>query len=68
MCIEHSLCYWRLHVRCFYGLCLCLILALLLVRTLTYKSLLAKFYQESLKYRLLGSEGDIGSWGHEYVR
>lgn len=24
--------------------------------------------QESLKYRLLGSEGDIGSWGHEYVR
>ncbi|XP_022848513.1 26S proteasome non-ATPase regulatory subunit 2 homolog A-like [Olea europaea var. sylvestris] len=22
----------------------------------------------SLKYRLLGSEGDIGSWGHEYVR
>lgn len=26
------------------------------------------FIQESLKYRLLGSEGDIGSWGHEYVR
>jgi hypothetical protein len=25
-------------------------------------------FQESLKYRLLGSEGDIGSWGHEYVR
>ncbi|KAM0935489.1 putative armadillo-like helical, 26S proteasome non-ATPase regulatory subunit RPN1 [Dioscorea sansibarensis] len=24
--------------------------------------------RESLKYRLLGSEGDIGSWGHEYVR
>lgn len=24
--------------------------------------------QESLKFRLLGSEGDIGSWGHEYVR
>ncbi|XVE49971.1 hypothetical protein DITRI_Ditri01bG0124500 [Diplodiscus trichospermus] len=24
--------------------------------------------QESLKYRLLGPEGDIGSWGHEYVR
>lgn len=24
--------------------------------------------QESLKYRLIGSEGDIGSWGHEYVR
>ncbi|KAK2976945.1 hypothetical protein RJ640_028748 [Escallonia rubra] len=24
--------------------------------------------QDSLKYRLLGSEGDIGSWGHEYVR
>ncbi|GFY99022.1 26S proteasome regulatory subunit S2 1A [Actinidia rufa] len=23
---------------------------------------------DSLKYRLLGSEGDIGSWGHEYVR
>ncbi|KAI4333922.1 hypothetical protein L6164_018673 [Bauhinia variegata] len=23
---------------------------------------------ESLKYRLLGSDGDIGSWGHEYVR
>jgi hypothetical protein len=25
-------------------------------------------FQESLKYRLLGSEGDIGSWEHEYVR
>ncbi|GFY99028.1 26S proteasome regulatory subunit S2 1A [Actinidia rufa] len=24
--------------------------------------------RDSLKYRLLGSEGDIGSWGHEYVR
>ncbi|XP_042512291.1 26S proteasome non-ATPase regulatory subunit 2 homolog A-like isoform X2 [Macadamia integrifolia] len=24
--------------------------------------------QECLKYRLLGSNGDIGSWGHEYVR
>ncbi|KAF2284106.1 hypothetical protein GH714_019070 [Hevea brasiliensis] len=24
--------------------------------------------RESLKYRLLGLEGDIGSWGHEYVR
>lgn len=24
--------------------------------------------RESLKYRLLGTEGDIGSWGHEYVR
>lgn len=24
--------------------------------------------RESLKYRLQGSEGDIGSWGHEYVR
>ncbi|CAL5391543.1 unnamed protein product [Camellia sinensis] len=24
--------------------------------------------RESLKYRLLGSEGDIVSWGHEYVR
>ncbi|XP_051126136.1 26S proteasome non-ATPase regulatory subunit 2 homolog A-like isoform X7 [Andrographis paniculata] len=24
--------------------------------------------RESLKYRLKGSEGDIGSWGHEYVR
>ena len=35
---------------------------------LTYKSLLVKLSQESLKYRLLGSEGDIGSWGHEYVR
>nr|GMD29994.1 26S proteasome non-ATPase regulatory subunit 2 homolog A-like [Ipomoea batatas] len=23
--------------------------------------------RESLKYRLLGSYGDIGSWGHEYV-
>ncbi|GKB98489.1 26S proteasome non-ATPase regulatory subunit 2 homolog A-like protein, partial [Tanacetum coccineum] len=22
---------------------------------------------ESLKYRMLGSKGDIGSWGHEYV-
>ncbi|CAN8273556.1 unnamed protein product [Cochlearia groenlandica] len=24
--------------------------------------------RESLGYRLTGSEGDIGSWGHEYVR
>ncbi|CAM6095742.1 unnamed protein product [Calypogeia fissa] len=24
--------------------------------------------RESLKFRLLGSVGDIGSWGHEYVR
>uniref|UniRef100_A0A0D6R055 26S proteasome non-ATPase regulatory subunit 2 homolog n=1 Tax=Araucaria cunninghamii TaxID=56994 RepID=A0A0D6R055_ARACU len=24
--------------------------------------------RESLNYRLLGSKGDIGSWGHEYVR
>ncbi|KAI4378486.1 hypothetical protein MLD38_015959 [Melastoma candidum] len=24
--------------------------------------------RKSLKYRLLGSRGDIGSWGHEYVR
>ncbi|CAK9169571.1 unnamed protein product [Ilex paraguariensis] len=24
--------------------------------------------RESLKYRLLGSDGDIVSWGHEYVR
>ncbi|KAL5224121.1 hypothetical protein ABZP36_010760 [Zizania latifolia] len=24
--------------------------------------------RESLKYRMIGSEGDIGSWGHEYVR
>ncbi|KAE9592999.1 hypothetical protein Lal_00028985 [Lupinus albus] len=24
--------------------------------------------RESLTYRLLGSTGDIGSWGHEYVR
>ncbi|EOA18379.1 hypothetical protein CARUB_v10006910mg [Capsella rubella] len=24
--------------------------------------------RESLKYRLTGTEGDIGSWGHEYVR
>ncbi|XP_058752979.1 26S proteasome non-ATPase regulatory subunit 2 homolog A-like [Vicia villosa] len=24
--------------------------------------------RESLKYRLFGTEGDIGSWGHEYVR
>ncbi|PNX55661.1 26S proteasome non-ATPase regulatory subunit 2 1a-like protein, partial [Trifolium pratense] len=23
---------------------------------------------ESLRYRLLGSKGDISSWGHEYVR
>ena len=26
------------------------------------------FLQESLKYRLVGSQGEIGSWGHEYVR
>ncbi|ESQ50440.1 hypothetical protein EUTSA_v10001903mg [Eutrema salsugineum] len=24
--------------------------------------------RESLRYRLIGTEGDIGSWGHEYVR
>ncbi|XP_019059427.1 PREDICTED: 26S proteasome non-ATPase regulatory subunit 2 homolog A-like [Tarenaya hassleriana] len=24
--------------------------------------------RESLRYRLMGSEGDIGSWGHAYVR
>ncbi|KAH0721485.1 hypothetical protein KY290_006786 [Solanum tuberosum] len=24
--------------------------------------------RESLKYRVLGTQGDIGSWGHEYVR
>lgn len=24
--------------------------------------------RESLKFRLLGSTGDLGSWGHEYVR
>ncbi|KAL3325699.1 hypothetical protein AABB24_036770 [Solanum stoloniferum] len=24
--------------------------------------------RESLKYRVLGSQGDIGSWGYEYVR
>ncbi|TMW96176.1 hypothetical protein EJD97_007790 [Solanum chilense] len=24
--------------------------------------------RESLKYRVLGSQGDIGYWGHEYVR
>nr|GMD33406.1 26S proteasome non-ATPase regulatory subunit 2 homolog A [Ipomoea batatas] len=28
----------------------------------------AKGERESLKYRLLGSYEDIGSWGHEYVR
>lgn len=28
----------------------------------------AILFQESLNYRLTGSEGDIGSWGHEYVR
>nr|GLL34720.1 26S proteasome non-ATPase regulatory subunit 2 homolog A-like [Ipomoea trifida] len=27
----------------------------------------AKGERESLKYRLLGSYGDIGSWGHEYL-
>lgn len=24
--------------------------------------------QESLRFRLQGTVGDIGSWGHEYVR
>lgn len=24
--------------------------------------------RESLKYRLMGSKEEIGSWGHEYVR
>ncbi len=24
--------------------------------------------RESLKYRILGSQSDIGAWGHEYVR
>ncbi|RWR80576.1 26S proteasome non-ATPase regulatory subunit 2 A-like protein [Cinnamomum micranthum f. kanehirae] len=31
-------------------------------------SISAQGEQEILKYRLLGSEGDIGSWGHGYVR
>ena len=26
------------------------------------------FVQESLRFRLQGTVGDIGSWGHEYVR
>ncbi|KAF3571351.1 hypothetical protein F2Q69_00060458, partial [Brassica cretica] len=30
--------------------------------------LLFVVFQESLGYRLTGSGGDIGSWGHEYVR
>ncbi|KAF2551341.1 hypothetical protein F2Q68_00033379 [Brassica cretica] len=28
----------------------------------------AEGQRESLSYRLIGTEGDIGSWGHEYVR
>ena len=24
--------------------------------------------QESLEFRLLGTAGELGSWGHEYVR
>nr|KJB12471.1 hypothetical protein B456_002G020200 [Gossypium raimondii] len=33
-----------------------------------YETMPESDLKESLKYRLLGSEGDIGSWGHEYVR
>ncbi|WZY78413.1 hypothetical protein YC2023_024797 [Brassica napus] len=32
------------------------------------KAALESMSVESLGYRLTGSEGDIGSWGHEYVR
>ncbi|KAH0871326.1 hypothetical protein HID58_078348 [Brassica napus] len=32
------------------------------------KAALESMSFESLGYRLTGSEGDIGSWGHEYVR
>lgn len=41
----------------------------LVISTVLYSfHLCAHRFQESLKYRLLGSDGDIGSWGHEYVR
>lgn len=33
-----------------------------------YETMLDSDLKESLKYRLLGSEGDICSWGHGYVR
>ncbi|TYH06648.1 hypothetical protein E1A91_A08G162000v1 [Gossypium mustelinum] len=33
-----------------------------------YETMPESDLKESLKYRLLGLEGDIGSWGHEYVR
>ncbi|TYJ23004.1 hypothetical protein E1A91_A08G162000v1 [Gossypium mustelinum] len=32
-----------------------------------YETMPESDLKESLKYRLLGLEGDIGSWGHEYV-
>ncbi|CAN7069403.1 unnamed protein product [Brassica oleracea var. botrytis] len=33
-----------------------------------HKNMVEFDLKESLGYRLTGSEGDIGSWGHEYVR
>ncbi|CAF2142715.1 unnamed protein product [Brassica napus] len=33
-----------------------------------HKNMVESDLKESLGYRLTGSEGDIGSWGHEYVR
>lgn len=41
---------------------------LVLISIFVYNFFRSTILQESLKYRLLGSEGDIGSWGHEYVR
>ncbi|KAJ0970735.1 hypothetical protein J5N97_018694 [Dioscorea zingiberensis] len=40
----------------------------LLIYSVLALTMSAEGERESLKYRLLGSEGDIGSWGHEYVR
>ncbi|XP_015887276.3 26S proteasome non-ATPase regulatory subunit 2 homolog A-like [Ziziphus jujuba] len=41
---------------------------ILSVLALTMSSSADRQQRESLKYRLLGSGGDLGSWGHEYVR
>ena len=58
----------RLTLMRVYVLCLCI----MLVRSLTHPQILAIAYedsvQDSLTYKLLGSQKDIGTWGHEYLR
>lgn len=56
--IELKFCWWRKKIRT---------VLFTMARCIWYFCL-CRLFQESLKYRLLGSEGEIGSWGHEYVR